>query len=164
MVPMRALTALAAALLLVACGGDEGLDRTQPQAVFRAALIAVHDGDWKTLKTLLTKEARREMERDLARLKRRLSHPEDGKIERALARQRLGERDKEEIQRVVDGGPAAALRFYVLIMPRERSPAPRGMQVDKLARTMLYAAADGTLRPVRLVQVLDKWLIADLQL
>lgn len=161
---MRRALVLLAALLLPACGGEEGLDQKDPQAVFRAAMEAVHDADWKTLRTLLTKEARREMERDLGRLKRRLGHPEDGIPERALAKQRLGERDEEEIQRVVAGGPAAALRFCVLIMPRERSPQPRGMKVEPLARTILYSAADGTQRPVRLVQVLGKWLIADLQL
>lgn len=159
------LIAAGAIAVFVSSGRDtETLDRTSPMAIFRAATAAVHDADWTTLRTLLTREARSEMERDLTRLKRRLSHPDDGKNERALAQQRLGERAAEEIQRVVDGGPAEALAFYVLLMPRERSPETRGMKVEPGERTVLYKAAEGTLRPVRLVQVHDKWFVADLQL
>ena len=153
-----------AAVFALSAHDAEELDRSDANAVFRAALEAVHDADWRTLRSLLTKEARAEMERDLTRLKRRLGHPEDGKIERALARQRLGEQDTEEIRRVVDGDYADALRFYVLIMPRERSPSPRGMKADPFERTFLYASADGTMRPVRLVLVNDEWFVADLQL
>ena len=152
------------AVLALRSGGDGSVDRKDPMAVFRCAMEAVHDADWDTLRTLLTKEARLQMERDLERLKRRLSHPGDGEIERALAHQHLGEGDTEAIRRVVEGGFADALRFYVQIMPRERSPAPHGMEIKQFERRILYASADGTLRPVHLVRVHDAWLVSDLQL
>jgi len=159
------LLAGVALVVLALCGGrDEGLDRSDPVAVFERAMEAVHDADWSTLKTLLTKEARLEMERDLDRLKRRLGHPDDGKIERAMAHERLGEADAEAIRSVVEGGYPEALSFYVRIMPRERSPKPRGMEVTQYERKILYASADGTLRPVRLVRIHDAWYVADLQL
>lgn len=158
------LVGIALVVIALRAGDDEGLDRKDPLAVFRAAMEAVHDADWTRLQPLLTKEARLEMERDLERLKRRLGHPDDGKIERALAHERLGDGDAAAIRSVVAGGPADALRFYVRIMPRERSPAPRGMEVKQFERKVLYASADGTLRPVRLVRVHDAWFVADLQL
>ena len=160
----RLLPVLGALLLASACGGEEGLDRADSQAVFRAAMAAVHDGDWATLETLLTAEARSEMERVFERLQGRLRDPESGGHERAQARAQLGERHGDEIRRVIQGGPAEALRFCALLMPREREPDVRGAQEAGGGRTILYTTNDGTLRPVRLVLLDGQWFIADLQL
>jgi len=154
---------LSVALALPGCG-DDGLDRGDPMAVFRAAMAAVHDGDWNGLQGLLTSEARREMERDLDRIRRRLAHPKDGERERALATQRLGERAAAEIDRVVHGGYGDALRFFSLIVPRERAPTTRGMEIKPRERKILYVAPGGTIRAVRLVLVHGEWSVADLPL
>ncbi|MDJ0522069.1 MAG: hypothetical protein QNJ90_08355 [Planctomycetota bacterium] len=150
------LGVLGVLVLTGACGGEDGLDRTDAIAVFRATMAAVHDGDWPRLKELLTDEARRETERTLVRLRDRLRDPQEP------LRAQLG--DEEALDRALGGGPADMLRLCVQLMPRERTPEARGSRETALGRTFLYATAAGTLRPVRLVERDGVWYVADLQL
>jgi hypothetical protein len=159
------LATLAAALLLGGCGGeDPDAFRKDPNRVFDRAMQAVHDADYATLVTLMTKTARAALERDLTRLRARLGHPQDGELERKIARARLGADYERELERATHGSLADVLRFFVLLSPRAaRPPAPR-RQLRTFDAEILYADGEGTLRPVRLVRVHDAWYVEALQL
>jgi hypothetical protein len=161
---------LAAALLVAAsalagCGGDDEEDwRSDANQVFDRAMRAVHDGDWKSLRGLLTYNARLQLERDLRRLQRRLAHPTDGKREREIAAARLGDRYDAEVERAVGGTLSDMLRFFVLISPREAKP-PTGMRkFTRFETEILYGDGAGNERRVRLLRRPDGWYVDDLQL
>lgn len=158
--------ALACALSLGACGTDVREDvHADPRAVFESAMEAVHAGDWKTLRPLLTREARANLERDLTRLRRRLAHPEDGKQERRIAKARLGADYDAELERAVNGTLSDVLRFFAQrISPRPRHPKAERTTVERFRAEILYADGEGTLRPVRLVRLAEGWFVANLQL
>ena len=154
-------------LLLSACGGDDGgLDRTDATAVFKHAIAAVHDGDWAALKSVVTKGCREKLERELAGIKRRVGHDVDGTFEREVAKARIGATWREEVRLVVEGGPAAAFRFYSLVAPRLREPEIRGMQIKPLERKILFLGAgeQAPIREARLILVHDEWFVHELPL
>ncbi len=153
------------ALLLAACGADEPEDlHADPVRVFDRAMQAVHAGDWKSLRPLLTKQARANLERDLTRLRRRLAHEQDGKNERRIAKARLGADYEAELGRATTGGLGDVLRFFVRISPRPAKPKTQRKQFEKFRAEILYADDEGTLRPVRLIRRPEGWFIDDLQL
>jgi hypothetical protein len=159
-----ASTLLALAGSLVGCGEEAPPDREQVMRVYERAMRALHAADWDALQRELTKDARNGLERDLTRFSRRLGHPEDGKLEREIARARLGAGADEALRRASEGGLAEALAFFLRISPRAEVPPTRGFKLDTFQAKFLYALADGTFRPVALVRLPDGWYVSNLQL
>ena len=160
----RLLCALAWVAVCAGCGGDEGVDRSDGQAVFRAAMRAVHDADWETLQGLLTKDARFALERDMTRLQANLAAPPEGSELHKRVREALGDRYAAEVRAAVEGGLPEVLRLYVRAWPREREPKQKGMELDSLQMTLLYEAPGGVLRPVKLVNRGGRWYVQELHL
>lgn len=164
---IRCLAAFVVVLAALAggCGGEEGgLDRADGQAVFRATMRAVHEADWKTLESLLTKDARFALERDMRRLQTNLAAPSAGSELHARAKEALGEAYEAQVRAAVEGDLAAVLRFYVRAWPRARDPSPKALKLDSLQMEILYEAPGAVLRPVRLVRQRGRWFVQELHL
>jgi hypothetical protein len=157
---------LLVAAVLPACGGeaDDEAWRYDANRVFDRAMQAVHDADWATLRTLLTKNARFALENDLRLLERRLAHPEDGRRTREVARERLGADYAAELERATQGGVADVLRFFVLLSPRAARPPTGRREFARRRVEILYADEAGNQHSVRLVRRPEGWLVDDLQL
>jgi hypothetical protein len=164
--PLRLLPGLLlAAGLLSGCGTRPGgLDRHDPHAVYRAAMRAAYDGDWKTLSGLLTTDARIALRSDVERLQKNLGALRPGSPLHESARAALGKRYEAEVAIAVHGDLGDVLRFWVRAWPRPRDPPPRAMKLDSLHAEIFYEGYGGVERVVKLVRVRGLWEISELPL
>jgi len=171
-------------LVLVAgagCGRDPGasgagrsgggtapatLDRSSPDAVWKAAHAALAAGDLPRLRPYLTDAGAQRLSRDLEAWRAMLVDPATGP--RVAARVRLPDDPaaRAAAQAALAGGDTAALlRVYVAADPRGPwvpLPVRSGGDGDRL--DVETPARGGETRPVRLVRTADGWRIDRLSL
>lgn len=152
--------------LLAHCGESGGLDRSQYQSVFDAAMRAVARRDLQALDPLLSEEGRRRLQATLGDFQHRLQDPVQGKLILDLVEERRGPVDTADLDEARHGSLEAAWRFLLFSDPRPEvpdaqasRPLPGGDGV-----VVEYADPRGTLRTVTLRPQDGVWAIDDLQL
>ena len=161
------LLALAAsALLLARCGESGGVDRSDYQPVFDAAMRAVARRDLAALEPLLSPDGRRRLEETLRDFQHRLQDPVQGRLILDLAVERRGAIDAAEVETARHGTLEDAWSFLLRSDPRPSVPARQAAR--RLAGgdgvVVEYADPRGTLRTVTLRARDGVWAVEELQL
>lgn len=163
------------ALLPAACGRDgpsragekatpaapAPVDRSSPDAVWRAAHAALADGDLARLRPYLTPAGELRLSRDLEAWRALLTDPATGP--RVATRVKLPDdpAQRAAAQAALAGGDAAALlRVFLASEPRGPwVPLPPRTGADGDRLDLEVPAHGGETRPVRLVRTEDGWRI-----
>ncbi len=142
------------------------VDRSSPDAVWKAAHAALAAGDLPGLRPYLTDAGALRLARDLEAWRGMLTDPATGP--RVAARVRLPDDPAARVaaQAALTGGDTAALlRVYVAADPRGPwAPLPTRSGADGDRIDVETPTRDGETRPVRLVRGDDGWRIDRLAL
>lgn len=157
---------LVSVLLLAGCGESGGVDRSDYQPVFDAAMRAVARRDLAALAPLLSSAGRRRLDDTLRDFQHRLQDPVQGRLILDLAAERRGAIDAGELEAARHGTLEDAWSFLLRSDPRPAVPArqatrrlPGGDGV-----VVEYADPRGTLRTVTLRARDGVWAVEELQL
>lgn len=160
------LLCLAWTLLHTACGESGGVDRSQYQPVFDAAMRAVAARDLEALDPLLSTEGRRRLQETLRDFQHRLQDPVQGERILELVAEQRGGVDPAELDAARHGSLEDAWTFLLLSDPRPAVPprqAPRRLPAGD-GMIIEYADPRGTLRTVTLRARDGVWAVDELQL
>lgn len=149
-----------------ASAGPAVVDRSSPDAVWKAAHAALADGDLVRLRPYLTPAGELRLSRDLEAWRALLVDPATGP--RVATRVKLPDDPtaRAAAQAALATGDAAALlRVYVASEPRGPwAPLPTRTGADGDRVDLEVPAHGGETRPVRLVRTADGWRIDRLAL
>ncbi|MDJ0975837.1 MAG: hypothetical protein QNJ98_15360 [Planctomycetota bacterium] len=116
---MRMVGPFLLAFALSACGGEEGLDRADPEAVARGLVQAMARADFAQIEVLMSPEGYRTFQEDLALFQTDLGLPESprGAFVHRIGKERLGADWPAAVAKARAGSFKAAWRLYIRIQP-----------------------------------------------